>query len=122
MCLHLDSTGKVVILEESEVEAGVRAEAGEASSQVREWQGFACICKCLFMSCMQWSHMHDMCSSVPMAIWKTSVWEGLVDALTNGGYEGMEDYPFCIAFLHYIFALYAFSLSHISFTYAVHPY
>ena len=56
-----------------------------------------------------------MSSSVPMAIWRTSGWEGLVDALTYGGYEGMEDYPFCITFLHYM-------LSHTSFTYALHPY
>ena len=42
MCLHLDSTEKAVILEESEVQAGVRAKVGEASSQVRDdpkWWG-----------------------------------------------------------------------------------
>ena len=55
-----------------------------------------------------------MTSNVPMDIWRTSVWEGLVNALTYGGYEGMEDYPFCIAFLHYM-------LSHASFTYAFAP-
>jgi len=51
-----------------------------------------------------------MSSSVPMAIWRTSVWEELVDALTYEGYEGMEDYPFGIAFLYYMFS-YA-SLTH----------
>ena len=39
-----------------------------------------------------------MCSSVPMGIWRTSVVEGLVDALTYGGYEGMEDCPFALHF------------------------
>ena len=34
-----------------------------------------------------------MSSSVPIAILRTSVWEGLVGALTYGGYGGMEDYP-----------------------------
>ena len=36
MCLHLDSTRKMVIREESEVQVGVCAEAGEALSQVRD--------------------------------------------------------------------------------------
>ena len=40
---------------------------------------------------------------------------GVGDGLTYGGYEGMEDYSFCIAFLYYM-------LSHASFSYALHPY
>ena len=56
MCLHLGLNRKAMILEEFEVQPGVLAcGRDEASSQVRDdpkWWGFACIFKCLFMSCM----------------------------------------------------------------------
>ena len=48
MCLHLDLIKNAVILEEFEVQARVRAKAGEASSQVSDdakGSGLACLCK-----------------------------------------------------------------------------
>ena len=55
VCLHLDSTGEAVTQEELKVRRAFLLLAGEASSQVRDdpkWWGFACIYKCLSMSCM----------------------------------------------------------------------
>jgi len=61
VCLHLDSTEKAVILEESEVQAGVRAKVGEASSQVRDGPIWRYPCKLVNMVynflcsiCMLW--------------------------------------------------------------------
>ena len=61
------------------------------------------------------SHVHDMCSSVPMAIWRTSVVERVGWCLNLWRLWRHGRLFICIAFLDYM-------LSYVLFTYALHPY